>query len=206
MAFEQTMRNMRNIFFFKRRPKLHIPLEFDHILDTEAYHQALDYEGFVSTHHWKAHDLEKYPTVYQDIRDLEEHLLPAFFEFNQKALHFQNRFYLYQWVFMAGAFLTTFSGALTTYFYTLDGSMQDTLTTFMGFVTAGISGLTAAVTVLNDQSSPQRRWAKSRRLAEELRMTYYRYLAHLPPFDRSNRNQELRSHVVGVRRKENQDG
>ncbi len=198
--------NMKNIFVFKRRPSLHKPLEYEKPTDLETYHQQLDWEGFVSPLQWKDDDLDAFPTIRQDIADLEEHLLPAFFEFNQKALHYQNRFYLYQWVFMTGAFMTTFSGALTTYFYTLDNSAQDMLTSLMGFTTAAISGLTAAVTVLNDQNSPQRRWAKSRRLAEELRMTYFRYLAHLPPFDRIDRNQQLRSHVVGVRRKEHKDG
>lgn len=199
------IRNIKNLFFVRRRPRWHVDSHWERPRDDDSYHQLLEYNGFVSYKYWQKDDLLKYPTLKQDLDDLEEHMLPAFWEFNQKAQHFQNRFYLYQWVFMLGAFFTTFFGALTTYAYTVtpDGGMA---TNVFGICTAVISAATAYFNVMSDQGSPQQRWAKTRRLAEELRMTYYRYLAHLEPFNDESRVKNLRRYVIDVRRKENENG
>lgn len=196
---------IRNLFFIKRIPRFHVPADFEIPDDEDQYHQMLEWDGFISPRFWKEHNLNDYPTIKQDLSDLEEHLLPAFLEFNQKARHYQNRFYLYQWVFMGGAFITTLLGALTTYFYTwdIDGS---TLTRIFGVLTALVSGSTAYFNVLSDQGNPQKRWAKTRRLAEDLRMSYFSYIAHLPPYDTDERVQKLREHVISIRRKENENG
>jgi len=201
----RALRNTKNLFFIKRLPKLHVPYEWKKHQHERDYQLVVNNEGFISPVLWQDHDINKYPTLKQDLADLDEYLLPAFFEFNQKALHYQNRFYLYQWVFMGGAFVTTLFGALTTYAYTLseDGGMAATV---FGISTAIVSGLTAYFNILSEQNSPQRRWAKSRRLAEELRMNYFRYLAHLEPFEKEDRVQQMRRLIIDVRRKENENG
>lgn len=201
----QLFRETRNLFFIRRLPKPHVSQEWQRPRTQEAFQDLLEYEGFISMRHWKANDLTQMATLKQDLEDLEEHLVPAFFEFNQKALHYQNRYILYQWVFMFGAFITTLLGALTTYAYTLsdDGGMAANV---FGIMTAIVSGTSAYFNFVSDQGSPQRRWAKARRLAEELRMNYYRYLAHLEPFDKDDRVQQMRRMVIDIRRKEFQNG
>jgi hypothetical protein len=196
--------NVRNLFFFKRMPKPHVPSKWKRPSAEADYEMQKDWEGFVSPLFWKKDDLTKYPTLKQDLEDLDEHLLPAFWEFNQKAKHYQNRFYLYQWIFMGGALLTTFLGALTTYTYTLDNARD--FPEIAGIMTALVSGVTAYFNYVSDQGSPQKRWAKTRRLTEELRTNYYRYLAHLQPYHETDRVQQMRKMVITVRRKEVSDG
>jgi len=197
--------NVRNLFFFKRMPKPHVASKWKRPSADADYEMEKDWEGFVSPLYWQDDDLSKYPTIKQDLDDLDEHLLPAFWEFNQKAKHFQNRFYLYQWIFMGGALLTTLLGALTTYAYTreVDGGM---FANVAGIMTAVVSGITAYFNYVSDQGSPQKRWAKTRRLTEELRTNYYRYLAHLQPYNEADRVQQMRRMVISVRRKEIDNG
>lgn len=204
---KSTVENRFNaLFFMRRRPKTHISLEWQHPGTEERYQDALEYEGLVSSKAWEsANPQEKiadYQALKQDLDDLEQWLMPAFWEFNQKALHFQNRFYFYQWIFMLGAFLTTLLGVLTTYAYTRDNA---TLPQAFGYATAIVSGITAYFSVLNNQSSPQVRWARSRRMTEELRSAYFRYLAHLPPFDRIDRVDMMRKFVLDVRQQERRE-
>lgn len=196
-------KNIRNLFFIRRVPKTHIPL-FPTLPPKEekpAYVKLLDESGFITPEMWQEEDLGHYPILAQDLGDLEEHLLPTFFEFDQKARHYQNRFYLYQWIFIWGAFLTTLAGVLTTYSYIMvqGGGLA---APFFGVLTALISAMTAYFNILADQGAPQNRWTKSRRLAEELRMTYYKYLAHLPPFDTERRLPVMREMVIQIRQKE----
>ena len=193
--------NFRNLFFIKRMPKPHISAKWKHPQKDTVYEKIKDDEGFVSPVYWKSDDLNKYPTLKQDLEDLDEHLMPVFWDFNQKAKHFQNRFYFYQWIFMGGALLTTLLGALTTYAYTreVDGGM---FANVAGIMTAIVSGITAYFNYVSDQGSPQKRWAKTRRLTEELRTNYYRYLAHLEPYHEADRVDQMRRMIIEVRRKE----
>ncbi|HEX2907186.1 MAG TPA: DUF4231 domain-containing protein [Phototrophicaceae bacterium] len=173
--------------------------------------------------------------------------MPTFYQFSQRSKYFQNRYYLYQWVFIWGAFLTTLFGTLTTYVYdpfnvqqadqaavatqaapvtitpdaeaTADASnatLQDnpfnsqsgggnTWSQIFGYITAIIGAITGVVTALSNRGEPQRRWAKNRRLAEELRMHYFKYVAHLAPYDKPDRIQKLRETVVDARIKEQEN-
>jgi len=197
------------LFFIKRRPKLTIPLEFG-LTDPKhpLYQSNIEKEGFLSINSLKKAvpdiDLNNFPTLAQDMRDLEQYLLPVFFEFNQGALHYQNRFYLSQWVFLIGAFATTVSGAVTTWAYSLEGS---DLPAILGIVTAIISAVTTFFSFIYEQTSPQKRWTQSRRLAEELRTNYFKYLSHTKPYDvPDKRLDELRRLVLAIRRKGNEVG
>lgn len=195
--------NISNLFFVRRRPKLHIPFDWERPKTDAEYHKLLEYEGFISQTHWKSDNVDEFPLLKQDLADLEQHLMPFFWELNQKAKYYQNLFYLYQWVLMFGALATTALGAFTTYSYTMDDPQN--LPEIFGIITAIVSGVTAFFNVISNQSSPQARWARARRLAEELRVTYFRYLTRLKPFDGKDRIQKLRLHILAVRRKENED-
>ena len=192
----------KELFFIRRRPALSKPLEWERPKSDAEYATALEWEGMISSRLWENEDASQHPVFKQDLDDLEQHLLPVFWEFNAKALHFQNRYYFYQWVFMWGAWITTLLGALTTYAYTNQTMLDNSLPQIFGFITALVSGITAFFNVMSTQGLPQQRWAKTRRLTEELRMAYYKYLAHLEPFHAEDRIQVMRRFVISVRKKE----
>jgi hypothetical protein len=197
------------LFFIKRRPRLlGIPLDWERPTTPEAYAKLLDEEGFVTVTGWKTDDIQQYPIIKQDLDDLDEYLLPTFFEFSQKSKYYQNRFYLYQWVFIFGAFITTVLGTLATLFYSIDPAGRDqyaALQQSLSYATAAVGAVTAFVTALSNRNEPQKRWAKSRRLAEELRMIYFQYLSHLQPFHEPDRVQRLREQVIDIRVKEREN-
>lgn len=192
-----------NLFFVKRRPKLHVSEYFE---KPPNYEQELDWQGFITASAVSKSMQDQSPVLTQDLEDVEEHLLPAFWEFNQKANHFQNRYYLYQWVFMLGAFFSTLFGAATTYSYAIAGTDNNVAAMVLGVCTMAVSGITSFFTYMSQANSPQKRWAKTRRLAEELRMNYYLYLAHLKPYDKEDRVNQMRRFVIDIRRKENDNG
>jgi hypothetical protein len=192
---------VRDLFFIKRRPRFGAMRPDWEPPKTEAeYQKMLDQEGFVSNVYWKEDDLNQYPVIAQDLRDLEQHLLPSYFEFNQKSRYFQNRYYLYQWVFVVGAFLTTLLGTLAA------TSGDAGIARWLKYGAAIVGAVTAYYTTLSNRGEPQKRWGKTRRLAEELRMSYFKYLAHLAPFDKDDRVQKLRELVIDTRLKEQENG
>jgi hypothetical protein len=197
------------LFFIKRRPRLFgISMNWERPTTPEAYAKLLDNEGFVTATGWTTDDIGQYPVIKQDLDDLDEYLLPTFFEFSQKSKYYQNRFYLYQWVFIFGAFITTVLGTLATLFYDPNPNRAEEFALIqqtLSYATAAVGGLTAFVTALSNRNEPQKRWAKSRRLAEELRMIYFQYLAHLDPFHEPDRVQRLREQVIDIRVKEREN-
>ncbi len=222
---------LRDLFFIRRRPRL-TGLTPDIDLSPENFQKLIEADKFVSVQDRERYQIDRYPVIAQDLRDLERYLLPTFFEFSQKAKYYQNQFYLYQWVFILGAFLTTLFGTLTTFSYPagLQGALTATAAVvepvappaaganageeaaapanwprIFGYMTAVIGAVTAFVTALSNRGEPQKRWAKNRRLTEELRMHYFKYLAHLPPYDQPDRVQRLRENVINTRIKEQEN-
>jgi len=72
-------------------------------------------------------------------------------------------------------------------------------------ITAIIGALTAFFTALSNRHEPQKRWGKTRRLTEELRMHYFTYLSHLAPYDTADRVQVMRENVIDIRVKEQEN-
>jgi Protein of unknown function (DUF4231) len=72
-------------------------------------------------------------------------------------------------------------------------------------ITAAIGAITAFFTAVSNRGEPQKRWGKARRLTEELRMHYFTYLSHLPPYDTPDRLKVMRRNVVDIRVKEQQN-
>jgi hypothetical protein len=183
-------------------------MEWEPPPDDAAYQKLLNEEGFVSNQYWKDDDISEHPIIAQDLADLEQYLLPTFFEFSQKSKYFQNQFYLFQWVFIWGAFFTTVLGALASIYYvTNPGGVSNGLSTqqIFSYLTAFVGAVTAFITALSNRGEPLKRWGKTRRLAEELRMNYFNYLSHLPPFDKPDRVQRLRETVIDIRVKEQEN-
>jgi hypothetical protein len=202
--------SISDLFFFKRRPRLRgIPMEWEKP-DDETYQKLVHDEGFVSARYWKEDDIGTHRIVAQDIADLDQYLLPSFFEFSQKSKYFQNQFYLYQWIFIWGAFLTTVLGALASIAYVAAGATdldpgRATVQQSLSYMTAVVGAVTAFITALSNRGEPLKRWGKTRRLAEELRMNYFNYLSHLPPYEKPDRVQKLREMVINIRVKEQEN-
>ncbi len=172
----------------------------------------LYWEGFISKKYWQdatGEDIDtEFPLVAEDVRNLEEYLLPLFWDYNQKGAHYQNRFYFYQWIFIIGAFLTTILATFSA-FYGERGQQAFFGWTYLGIFsvsTAIVSAITSYFTVVSNQGEPRKRWASYRRLAEELRMIYFKYLSRTEPFDKPNRLLELRKQVQAMREQEIERG
>jgi len=128
--------------------------------------------------------------LQQAVGKLEKHLLPHFWKITQQAKYYQNMYYLFQWVFIIGAFLTTVLAAANVYYHDNDFVVRwlqfladplrlrhITATALLGFVTALISGLTAAVATMSAGLTPRKRWFMARAKAERLRSFYFLFLA-----------------------------
>ena len=208
------------LFFIRRRPHLRaLPSEWFRPEDEDEYQKLIHSDGFISPKYWEEDDLSQYPVIVHDADDLAEYLLPTYFQYSQKSKYYQDRFYFYQWVFVIGAFLTTVFGSIATLLYippnlsvaatqaaerSLDANSIN-WQQLTSLVTAGIGALTAFFTALSNRGEPQKRWGKTRRLTEELRMHYFTYLSHLPPYDTPDRVQVLRENVINIRVKEQEN-
>lgn len=205
-------RQRSRYFFIRRRPRLRgVPRVWTRP-DTKAYEGKLREEGFVSAQMLK-------PPVSRslavDFRELDQHLMPHFWRLDQQAKFFQNRYYLYQWIFIIAAFLTTALSATLVLLFGLDTNVSlgpVSLSDVLGVLTALISGAAAAVSFLGANEAPQRHWFRTRTQAESLRSLYFLYLARRPPFnieDDAQRVQALRVKVLEVmrgRRSEKESG
>ncbi|MFZ4816072.1 MAG: DUF4231 domain-containing protein [Phototrophicaceae bacterium] len=175
------------------------------------------YEGFIVPEHWEDDDLKTYPAIKQDLKDLEEYLLPVFWEFNQRSRYYQHNYYYYQWVFIIGAFATTVLAVMTTFFsgqnVSLFGIAIGTVVIFgwnsglevvtlFSVITTIVSAVTSYFTILSNQGEPRKRWASYRRLAEELRMVYFRFISRLEPYNTKDRVEQMRRRVLEIREQE----
>ena len=209
-----------DLFFNRRRPHLFAPaMEWERPADEDAYQQLINNDGFISPKYWQDGDLSQHPLIVHDADDLAEYLLPTYFEYSQKSKYYQDRFYFYQWIFVFGAFLTTVAGSIATLLYIPPGlsvaatqiaeRSQDLSSVnwqqVFSIITAVIGAVTAFFTALSNRGEPQKRWGKTRRLTEELRMHYFTYLSHLPPYDTPDRLKVMRTNVVDIRMKEQQN-
>ena len=217
------------LFFNRRRPHLRaLPKDWIRPEDEDAYQKLIHDDGFVSPKYYDEADLSQYPLIVHDADDLAEYLLPTYFQYSQLSKYYQDRFYFYQWVFVIGAFLTTVLGALATLLSVQATSAVQVASTaqvsaaaqaaaaaqvsatipwqqITSLLTAAVGALTAFFTALSNRGEPQKRWGKTRRLTEEMRMLYFTYLSHLPPYDTPDRVQIMRGNVIDIRVKEQQN-
>ncbi|MBI5959369.1 MAG: DUF4231 domain-containing protein [Chloroflexi bacterium] len=195
------------LFFFRRMPRRDIPREWTKPDDEKEYETELLNEGFVSEALLKGQMSEE---LKIDLRELNQHLLPHFWRVNQRAKFYQNRYYQYQWAFILAAFFTTVFASMNVFAYAQGWTDSVNLiafrfhwSEFLGLATALISGVAAAVSFLDANQTPQKRWFRARAQAEALRSTYFLYLARQEPFNTLNtgeRVQIMRQRVIEVLR------
>jgi hypothetical protein len=198
----------RNLWGFAKSFITPVPKEW---VDPPDLDKVLDEDGFISPKYWEPDHVQKYPAVVQDLDTLKEFLLPLFLSYSQRAKYYQNSYYFYQRIFIIGAFLTTVLAIFTTFFSKTDSGLTGPVfgTTFQSehmlelfsVLTTIVSAITGYFTILSQKGEPRKRWSNYRRLAEELRMTYFKFLAHQAPYDKPNRLDNLRQNVYEVRQK-----
>ncbi len=207
----QSLKNLVNyeerkskFFFIRRIPSMGMRREWVRPPENE-YQQQLLQEGFVTSELLKRNASDE---LSADVRELEQHLLPHFWRTNQRAKFYQNRYYQYQWAFILAALFTTAFAAVNVYFYAQSWNTKTFLgeirsTEFLGLLTALISGIAAAVSFLDANQMPQKRWFKARAQAESLRSLYFLFLARAKPFDAPTsreRVNRMRQKVIDVLR------
>jgi hypothetical protein len=211
---DQIMRTLSNLvrfeerrskfFFIRRMPSLRLSRDWVRPPESEYQRQVLQ-EGFVTSDF-----VEKSASgeLAEDVRELEQHLLPHFWRENQQAKYYQNRYYQYQWAFILAALFTTAFAAVNVYFYAQKWDTRTILgdvrpTEILGLLTALISGIAASVSFLDANQTPQKRWFKARAQAENLRSLYFLFLARARPFDAATsgeRVQRMRQKVLDILR------
>lgn len=194
------------LFFLRRRPRRNIDREWTPP-SPEQYEKDMLDEGFITE---KLLQRPLSDELKVDLRELNQHLLPHFWRMNQRAKFYQNRYYQYQWAFILSAFFTTAFAAVNVFVYAQGWNGKFDMgigrlrwTELLGLATAIISGVAAAVSFLDANETPQKRWFKARAQAEALRSTYFLFLARQTPFDRLNagdRVQIMRTKVLEVLR------
>ena len=194
-------------FFIRRIPRRSLPREWERPPD-DVYQRQLLGEGFVTESLLTTPFSDE---LAVDIRELDQHLLPHFWRVNQRAKFYQNRFYQFQWAFILSAFLTTALASVSVFLHAQrwteshTGTFVGTIpwTEILGLLTAIISGIAAAVSFLDANQTPQKRWYKARAQAEALRSLYFLFLARQKPFDSPNerdRVQKMRQKAIEVLR------
>jgi hypothetical protein len=186
-------------FLLRRRPMANLQREWTRPSD-EEYARQLMAEGFVTQ---ALLGRAMSDELAADVRELDQHLLPHFWRANQLAKYYQNRYYQYQWAFIISAFLTTALAAVNIFLHTQANANTSTSSGILGFATAIASGIAAAVSFLDANQTPQKRWYKARAQAEGLRSLYFLFLARQHPFDTSSdreRVHRMRQKVIDVLR------
>jgi hypothetical protein len=183
------------------------------------YDKLLNDQGFIAVSQWsnRTIDIRRHTKALADLEILERYLMPVFWEFNQKAQHYQSRYFHYQRIFLVAALITTLISVVNSFVFAVDTRLDENfaamninlgadtapyINRILGIFTAIISARASYYTLLSNYGLPRQRWAQYRRLAEELRIVYFKFLAHLDQFSGPDRVSNLRREVLNLRRQE----
>ncbi len=114
-----------------------------------------------------------------DIVFMEYELLRLFIERDYNAKSNQNRYRVYQLVFLLLATLATLIGS----FQALALNSSPDWLPIWAFLETVIALLATFLATVSGREPPLPRWLDNRRRAEQLRREYFRYLMNLPPYD-----------------------
>jgi hypothetical protein len=195
-------RERSKFFFLRRRPRRNVPRNWVRPPEQE-YQNRLAAEGFITEQ--LAQQTLGQPISDEmrvDLRELDQHLLPHFWRLDQQAKYSQNLHFQFQWTFIISAFLTTALAAASVFIYAQDWQgTTGVVPGAFGLGTAIISAIAAAVSFLDANQTPQRRWFQTRAQAESLRSLYFLFIARQPPFDIAStrdRVEMMRQRVIDV--------
>jgi hypothetical protein len=125
-------------------------------------------------------DSEAVKRIESDLDFLERELLRLFRSRDHEAAMQQNRYRLIQLGYIALAALATLFGSLQAM---VVGPRPDLLPLFAFFETV-VALLATFLATISNREPPLTLWLNNRRRAENLRREYYRYIMHLPPYDK----------------------
>lgn len=118
--------------------------------------------------------------IRADIDHMEHELLRMFRDRDYKAKLHQNRYRLYQILYIWLAALAGTLGAAQA----LSIDSNPGLVPLFAFIETVIAAFVAYLATVSGREPPLPEWLSNRRAAEQLRREFFRYLMHLPPYDR----------------------
>lgn len=163
--------------WFRQFPKLQFPSEPDNsfvLIDDDDLKSLLK-------DHQIAEDTPAAQRVRQDMDILNEELMPLFRERDHIAKREQNRYRLYQLSFLMLATAATAVGSFQVWALQTENAKQWILS--LGLLETFIALLTTFIATLMGNRQPLSEWLENRRLAEQLRREYYRFLTDSEPYD-----------------------
>lgn len=114
-----------------------------------------------------------------DIAFMDYELLRLFIERDFEAKSNQNRYRVYQLMFLALATVATLIGS----FQALALNSSPEWLPIWAFAETIVALVATFVATISGREPPLPRWLDNRRRAEQLRREYFRYLMNLPPYD-----------------------
>lgn len=117
--------------------------------------------------------------IEADLNFLEHEVLRLFRDRDHEAKLSQNRYRLYQIIFMALAAVATIIGSIQALL--MNG--QADLVPFFALLETVIALAATYLATISGREPPLPLWLSHRRRAEALRREYFRYLMNLPPYD-----------------------
>jgi hypothetical protein len=118
--------------------------------------------------------------IRADLNFMEHELLRLFRDRDHRSKLHQNRYRLYQIAYIWLAALAGTLGAAQA----LSIDSNPTLVPFFAFLETVIAAFVAYLATVSGREPPLPQWLGNRRAAEQLRREFFRYLTHLPPYDR----------------------
>lgn len=176
--------------------------------DTEELEWMKRIEGFYTDDEEANINLSEHPNITDDLQILEE-LLDDFWTYNHFATHYRSIYFRYQRIFLMGALLSTVISIVNAFIqnvepFTYQLSIFDINKVHFSFVlsfcTALVSARATYYTMMANFGRPRNNWTRYRRLAEELRSLYHKYLAHTDSYQGSDRETNLRRRVFELKR------
>lgn len=137
--------------------------------------------------------------IEEDMDFLDHELMRLFRERDHGAATQQNRYRMYQIMFMVLATLATLIGSLQA--LTLTGNPN--WVPVFAFIETLVALLTTYLATISGREPSMSLWLSNRRRAENMRREYFRYLMNMPPYDEVDgyeRRQLLASRAADINR------
>ncbi len=132
----------------------------------------------------------KYPELVEDMKLLDQHLMPEFYELDSKALRLQNQFWLEQLALLVGSALAAILGAV---------QIAVIQSPIPGILETLVTVILAAITYRVQAYKAQRAYFTNRLAAETLRGEYYLFLGRIDAYaDERNRRAVLARRVNAI--------
>jgi hypothetical protein len=207
---------LHQLFFIRRHPKLFTSRKWVRPQDPAKWEAKLKESGFIVPSEidyfaeTRGYPIDKFQGLKADVEYLldkpvikaeDTSFIDKLYEYDTLAKNYQNAYYLFNWVFIIGAFATTLMSVISVLATAFPQNVLIS-TQAAWWITVGFGALTAIYTALNSSQRPQFEWYVNRRRAEAMRRHYYLYLAHARPYngDRTSRRRKLDEIVRQINR------